>query len=118
MIVPHQLYLEEKLKSYIQQRVSRGKIEVGVTIQNVEASDTQVQINEPLAQAYLTALRQMGSKLDIADDVTLSAMARFSDIFTVRSVQQDEDYIWSCVSQVADEAVTAFWRCAERRANG
>lgn len=101
-------YLEDKLKSYVQSRVSRGKIEVGVTIQNVEVAASEVQINEPLAEAYLTALREMGSKLNIADDVTVSAMARFSDIFTVRRVQEDEDYIWSCVSRVAQEAVDHF----------
>lgn len=101
-------YLDEKLKSYVQSRVSRGKIELGVTIQNVEVSATEVQINEPLAEAYLTALRQMGEKLGITDDVTVSAMTRFSDIFTVRRVQEDEDYIWSCVSRVAEEAVDRF----------
>ena len=101
-------YLEDKLKSYVQSRVSRGKIEVGVTIQNVEVAASEVQINEPLAEAYLTALREMGSKLNIADDITVSAMARFSDIFTVRRVQEDEDYIWSCVSRVAQEAVDHF----------
>ncbi len=101
-------YLEEKLKSYLQSRVSRGKIEVNVTVQNVEAATTEVQINHPLAQAYLQALRDMGKTLDIADDVTVSAMARFSDLFTVRRVQEDEDYIWQCVQTVAQQAVDRF----------
>ncbi len=101
-------YLEEKLKSYVQSRVSRGKIDVGVTIQNVEVAATEVQINEPLAEAYLTALREMGKKLDIADDVTVTAMARFTDIFSVRRVQEDEDEIWALVEQVASEAVDRF----------
>ena len=101
-------YLEEKLKSYVQSRVSRGKIDVGVTIQNVEIAATEVQINEPLAEAYLTALREMGKKLDIKDDVTVTAMARFADIFSVRRVQEDEDEIWALVQQVAEEAVDRF----------
>ena len=101
-------YLEEKLKSYVQSRVSRGKIDVGVTIQNVEVAATEVQINEPLAEAYLTALREMGKKLDIKDDVTVTAMARFADIFSVRRVQEDEDEIWALVQQVAEEAVDRF----------
>ena len=101
-------YLEEKLKSYVQSRVSRGKIDVGVTIQNVEVAATEVQINEPLAEAYLTALREMGKKLDIADDVTVTAMARFTDIFSIRRVQEDEDEIWALVEQVAAEAVDRF----------
>ena len=101
-------YLEEKLKSYVQSRVSRGKVDISVTVQNVEVAATEVQINEQLAEAYLTALREMGKKLDIADDVTVTAMARFSDIFTVRRVQEDEDEIWALVSQVAEEAVDRF----------
>jgi len=109
-------YLEEKLKSCLQSRMSRGKIEAGIYIQTVEGPSAQVEINHALAGEYLQALRNMGSSLGIRDDITVSAMARFSDIFTVLKVQEDEDYIWKLVSPVADEAVGRFLEM--RRAEG
>ncbi len=108
-------YLEEKLKTHFQPKISRGKIEVGVFIQTVEGPSAEVQINQALAKEYLQALRSMGTNLGIADDITVSCMTRFSDIFTVLKVQEDEDYIWNLVRPVADKAVEKFleMRCAE-----
>ena len=101
-------YLEEKLKTYLQSRISRGKIEVGVFIQIVEGPSAEVQINQALAKEYLEALRAMGTELGIRDDITVSSMTRFTDIFTVLKVQEDEAYIWELVKQAADEAVSRF----------
>lgn len=101
-------YLEEKLKSYLQARVSRGKIEAGIFVQTVEGPAAEVQINQALAREYLQALRKMGGELGIRDDISVSTMTRFSDIFTVLKVQEDEDYIWELVRPVADEAVQRF----------
>lgn len=101
-------YLEEKMKSYIQSRVARGKIEVGIFIQTVEGPASEVQINHALAREYLEALRKMGEDLHIRDDISVSSMARFSDIFTVLKVQESEEYIWGLVRPLADEALSRF----------
>lgn len=49
-------YLEEKMKSFVQRCVSRGKIDVNVTVFTVEGQDAVVELNKSLAQGYLTAL--------------------------------------------------------------
>ena len=67
-------YLEEKLKSLVHGKVSRGKVDVNVTVVSVEAATSRVEINLPLAQSYLDALRDIGASLGLDDDVTLSAL--------------------------------------------
>ena len=101
-------YLEEKLKSYLQGKIARGKVEVGVTIQALEVANTQVEINGELANSYLQALRGLGEQTGLVDDLTLSTMTRFSDLFVVRKLQEDEQVIWAAVQQVTDLALERF----------
>lgn len=101
-------YLEEKLKGLAQKSASRGKVEVTVLLQTVEGTDTQVAVNTALAKEYVDALRGMGAELGLADDLTISAVARFGDIFTVRRTPDDEEKIWESVSAVAEEAAKRF----------
>lgn len=109
-------YLEERLKSYVQGQISRGKVEVGVTILTVEGQNAVVEANRELAGAYVDALRKIGEEAGLKDDLTLSTLTRFSDIFTVRREAEDEEEIWAAVRTVADEAVNRF--VAMRAAEG
>lgn len=101
-------YIEEKLKSFLNGRISRGKVEVSVSIAAVEAADTLIEINKAVANGYVDALRSVGGELGLADDLTLSQLVRLPDIFTVRKTADDEEQIWNSVKTVADEAVSKF----------
>lgn len=101
-------YVEEKLKSYIQGLISRGKVEVGVTLQSFDAGNVSVAINRELAGAYVRSLRDLGHEFHLQDDLTLSSVSRFTDIFTVSKEPEDEEAVWSAVKTVVDEAVARF----------
>lgn len=101
-------YLEEKLKSYLQSRISRGKVEVTVTLQVTEGDATEVELNRDLAGAYVETLRHAGTSLHLRDDLTLTALTRFSDIFNIRRPPDNEEEVWDAVRAVADEALERF----------
>ena len=101
-------YLEEKLKGFVHGFVGRGKVEVSVSVVTLEGLAAEVQINHALAGSYLAALRGLGEELGLADDVTLTSLARFSDIFTVRRSEADEEEIWAAVRGVAREAMERY----------
>ena len=101
-------YLDEKLKSFVQRSVSRGKIDVGVTIYKTEGLSSEVEVNKALAGEYVNALRQLEGELNLKDDLTLSSISRFSDIFTVKKINEDEQVVWEYVSEVANQAVEKF----------
>lgn len=107
-------YLEEKLKSYINGRISRGKVEVGVTIANIEGKDALIEVNRTIAKGYVDALRDANEELGLTDDLTLSNLIRLPDIFTVRKTADDEEVIWNDVRTVADEAVENFVAMREK----
>ena len=101
-------FLEEKLKNYVQSRVSRGKVDVSVFVVNLDGSNVDVGINTELAKGYINALKKLGEETGIKDDVTLTSISRFSDIFIVRRAEEDEDELWEQVKQVTEEAVSNF----------
>ena len=101
-------FLEEKLKSYVQKKVARGKIEVGVFIVNIETTDTKISANETLAKGYVDALRTLCEPLGVTDDIRLSTVARFPDVFSVTREETDEAQLWLDVESVAEKAVSAF----------
>lgn len=109
-------FLEEKIKSFVQKKVSRGKVEVNVFIVNVGESDTKIVANETVAKGYVDALRALCEPLDVTDDIRLSTISRFPDIFTVTREETDEEALWLDVESVLGDAVDAF--CEMRSAEG
>lgn len=109
-------YLEEKLKSLVYAQVNRGKIDMSVSIVALDGATTQVEINHALAGSYLDALRALGRELLLDDNVSLTDLARYPDIFIVRKAADDEDAVWAGVAQVAEQAVARFMDM--RRAEG
>lgn len=107
-------YLEEKLKTFLQSSVSRGKVEVTVTIQNLTGGDTVVQINQALAKGYLDAMRSQAEYLGLKDDLTLSTLTRFNDVFTLQKLEEDQQVVWNSVQQVARQALDQFLEMRRR----
>ena len=107
-------FLDEKLKSYLQSKVSRGKMDVFVSIETLEDTDVQVLVNHSLAAGYLGALRELSEKYGLPDDVAVSTMARYSDIFTIHKTPEDENQIWEAVRQVTDQALKSFLAMREQ----
>lgn len=107
-------YLEEKLKTFLQSSMSRGKVEVTVTIQNLTGGDTVVQINQALAKGYLDAMRSQAESLGLKDDLTLSTLTRFNDVFTLQKLEEDQQVVWNSVQQVARQALDQFLEMRRR----
>lgn len=109
-------YLDEKLKSFIQGKVSRGKVEVGVSVQSDGASDEKIEVNSEVANGYITALKSANVELGLEDDLTLSRIMRLPDIFNVKKIEEDEETVWNEVKTVAEKALERF--IAMREAEG
>lgn len=101
-------FLEEKLKSYVQQRVSRGKIDLYVSVVCAEETQANITLNHSLTAGYVAALKEIASAYGVQDDISVSSVARFPDIFTVHKAQEDEDEVWQSVLPVLDCAMESF----------
>lgn len=101
-------FLDEKLKSFCQQRVSRGKVEVSVMIEDRSENAIELEVNEQYADAYIKALRAIGERYALTDDITVSSLIGNNEIFTARRHEMDDEVLTAAVMQVADEAVANF----------
>ncbi len=101
-------FLEEKLKAELSGKVFRGKTEVTVMINNVSNKSEDVEVNEETAASYINALRTANEKLMLKDDITLSSLLRFPDVFIVSKAEENEDEIWQSVRTVALKALESF----------
>lgn len=103
-------YLEERVKSYIQKYISRGKVDVWVGIEVVDTEGCEVLIDEQYAASYIKALYSLRDKFDLKDDITVSRVASNKDIFVVVKPEEDIERIWSEVVPFVDEAIAAFMK--------
>ncbi len=108
------MYLEEKLKAFLNGKIARGKVEVSVTITRPDGKDAQIVVNRSVAEGYVNALRTLNNEMGengrywLDDDIRLSTLLRLPDVFTVTKAQDDENAIWEQVSQVAEAALEGF----------
>ncbi len=107
-------FIDDKLKNYLQQRISRGKVDVFVQIDALESAGSEVLVNEGLAENYLTVLRDMAQKYGLREDISVTTLSRYPDVLTVRQVAVDEDTVWSAVQKVTDIALEQFVAMRER----
>lgn len=109
-------FLEDRLKKLVAARVSRGKVELNLSLQNISAQDVVVQVNRPLAMAYRDALSGMAEMLDVKNDTTVGMLAHFPEVVSTVAAPLDQDALWQDVQAVAQRAVDAF--VAMRAAEG
>ncbi len=101
-------FLEDRLKRALQSAISRGKVEVSLTLQTVESRHTSVAVDHALAGQYLTALRALGEEYSLPDDLTLSVVARLPDVFTVCRDEEDDEELAADVLSVLQNALARF----------
>ncbi len=101
-------FLEEKLKSYVRSRVSRGKIDLFLSIEASEDENCTVSVNTALAKGYADALKEVSDICETAEKVSPSVVARFPGVLSVKKGEQDEEALWQQVKGVAEKAVDRF----------
>lgn len=106
-------FAEEKLKALLQGKISRGKVEVSVLVQNITAVSEKITANKEVIAEYVTALREIQEELSLNDDLTLSSVMRLPDAFTVIKEEADEEQMWEDLRVVAESALDSFLKMRE-----
>ena len=101
-------FIDDKIKSFVNSRVARGKIEcfVGIEALNTEAAD--VAVNHTLASAYVKALKELSETYELREDYGAFSISRMQDVLVVKKAEEDEERIWNLVKTVADDAIDKF----------
>ena len=101
-------FLEEKLKSFLSEYISRGKVEISVMIEDNSQNATVVEIDRDYANAYITALKQLSKEFKIKNDIGASSFVGNNDLFKIRRKAADDQTVQNAVLTVAKEALDNF----------
>ncbi len=102
--------LEDAIKAEVQKAISRGKVDVFVTIDASEANDVLIKVNESVADAYVAALNALSVRYKIANDLTAVSLARMPDVLTVSKEETDIETLGKDICAILREALSDFNR--------
>ena len=104
------IFAEDAVKARVQKAVSRGKVDVFITIDTSAADEAVVKLNRPLAQGYYKALCEINEACGLESEITASAIARFPDVLTVTKAEEDLESVAVDLCAVLDDALAAYNR--------
>ena len=108
-------FLEEKIKARVQEKgISRGKIDVSISIDVLEQEGVSIAIDPAYTEAYVRALRELRDTFGLADDISVMSVAANRDVFVFTKPEDDLEGDWADVCAVLDEAIDAFLAGRER----
>ena len=107
-------HLEDEIRKCIKQFIARGKVEVSIYITSMSADDVEVVVNEPACTAYIEALRKIGTKLGLNDNIGMAEVMRLNDVITIQKKQADLEVIWPMIDQALRQALTQLVAMREK----
>lgn len=102
------VFAEDAIKSKVQESISRGKVDVFISIGPSEGGDVNISLNRPIADGYYNALCALRDAYHLKDDISVSMLVRFQDIFLVEKTQEDLETVSADICEVLKLALNDF----------
>ena len=111
-------FAEDAVKQAVKTSVSRGKVDVFISIRTEGGEEAQISLNKAVLEGYLAAMRQMVTECGVKDDISVSTVSRLNDVFLVEKPQVDEEQLQKDLLQVVAQALAGYdaMRCTEGQA--
>ena len=106
---------EDAVKQAVKNSISRGKVDVFISVHSEAGDEVQVTLNKNVMEGYLAAMKQMVEEYGIRDDISVSAMSRVPEVFAVEKPQVDEEQLLNDLMLVVNKALESYdaMRCTE-----
>lgn len=101
-------FLEDALKKAASGRIARGRVDIFAAIDDEDAGDTEIVLNERLAGGYVDALRRLRDRFELHDNITVLGVAKLPDVLTSRRAEVDADELTGDVLRAFEQAVEEF----------
>lgn len=102
------LFAEDGVKTRVQKTISRGKVDVFVTMDNGGGEQVQVKVNQPVADSYYAALSQLAQRYELAGDISVSLLSRFPEVLLAEQAEEDTEAMAANIYAVLDRALADF----------
>ena len=99
---------EAAIRNLLKQSIGRGKIDVFITYEDYTENNVCVKYNADLAREYYTGLVKMSKDFGIENDIQVSSLSRFPEVFTLEEQTIDEEELWSLIEKAVSTATKQF----------
>jgi len=108
------LFLEDKVRDLISKNLSRGKIDVYILYKNLTETSKLILLDEAVAASYMEAVKKLRDKYGLKDDISVSLISQFPEVFRVENVQEDEEATWGVLQVAVQNALDALIKMREQ----
>jgi uncharacterized protein (TIGR00255 family) len=107
-------FLEERVRESVQNKISRGRVDVYISFDLLDQKDLDVRVNLDLARNYYTVLEQLKDHTGIDENIPLSLIATFPDVIVTKQKELDEEKLWQQLSAALEQAVEVLLQMRKR----
>jgi len=99
---------EEAVKQAVKNTISRGKVDVFISVRSEGGDEVQVTLNKAVLESYLAAMRQMEEEFGIRNDISVSNLSRMPEVFSLEKPQVDEEQLLADLMTVVTKALEGY----------
>ena len=101
-------FFESSIRNELKNYVQRGKIDIFISYEDFSENNVCIKYNKELAAEYLKYLREMSAEFGLDDDIRVSTLSRYPEVFSMEEQMVDEEEIWKVLSKAIDGAAESF----------
>lgn len=101
-------FFESAIRSTLKEYMQRGKVDVFITYEDLTQSRVALRYNQEIAAQYLEYLKQMSEQFGLDNDIRVSTLSRYPEVFTMEEVDENEEELWNLLEQALREAAAQF----------
>ena len=101
-------YAEDRVKQLVKEYVTRGKVDVFITVNNQAGEEVKITLNRPVLEGYLHAMQTVAADYPVRDDISVTSLTRLPDVFLVEKPDIDEEARAAELLQTASDALEQY----------
>ena len=99
---------ESAIRDELRKYIDRGKVDVFISYEDLSEADVNVKYNHEIAAEYMKYLRQMGEEFGLDNDIRVSTLSHYQDVFVMEEKQPDEEKLWELTEKAVSGACKEF----------
>lgn len=101
-------FFEAAIRNELKKYMERGKVDIFITYEDLSESNVAVKYNREIAGVYFKYLKEMATDFNLDDDIRVSTLSRFPDVFELEEQTVDEKALWALLSKAIEKAAEGF----------
>lgn len=101
-------FFETAIRTLLKSYANRGKVDIFITYEDLSQTQVSVKYNAALAAEYLKYLKQMEEEFGLENDVRVSTLSRYPEVFIMEEQSEDEEELWNGLKEALEGAFTQF----------